>query len=105
MLPVPSRFFGGNIAVTGLLTGADLAGALAGCADRPPVPPPPTSPSRTAGSSTASRPPTCRARSTSWPPTARHSWKPWSNEPARRRRRRPPECRQVHPREPHRRSP
>lgn len=27
--PVPNRFFGGNIAVTGLLTGADLAAALA----------------------------------------------------------------------------
>jgi NifB/MoaA-like Fe-S oxidoreductase len=30
MLPVPNRFFGGNIAVTGLLTGADVAAALAG---------------------------------------------------------------------------
>jgi len=28
LLPVPNRFFGGNIAVTGLLTGADLAAAL-----------------------------------------------------------------------------
>jgi NifB/MoaA-like Fe-S oxidoreductase len=29
VLPVPNRFFGGNIAVTGLLTGADLAAVLA----------------------------------------------------------------------------
>jgi putative radical SAM enzyme (TIGR03279 family) len=29
LLPVPNRFFGGNIAVTGLLTGSDVAGALA----------------------------------------------------------------------------
>jgi putative radical SAM enzyme (TIGR03279 family) len=29
LLPVPNAFFGGNIAVTGLLTGADIAGALA----------------------------------------------------------------------------
>jgi NifB/MoaA-like Fe-S oxidoreductase len=28
-IPVPNSFFGGNIAVTGLLTGADVAGALA----------------------------------------------------------------------------
>jgi putative radical SAM enzyme (TIGR03279 family) len=28
VLPVPNRFFGGNIAVTGLLTGADLTAAL-----------------------------------------------------------------------------
>ncbi len=28
LLPVANRFFGGNIAVTGLLTGADVAGAL-----------------------------------------------------------------------------
>jgi putative radical SAM enzyme (TIGR03279 family) len=33
LLPVPNRFFGGNIAVTGLLTGSDVAGALA---DEPP---------------------------------------------------------------------
>ena len=30
LLPVPNRFFGGNIAVTGLLTGADVSAALAG---------------------------------------------------------------------------
>jgi NifB/MoaA-like Fe-S oxidoreductase len=29
LLPVRNRFFGGNIAVTGLLTGSDVAGALA----------------------------------------------------------------------------
>jgi putative radical SAM enzyme (TIGR03279 family) len=29
LLPVANRFFGGNIAVTGLLTGSDVAGALA----------------------------------------------------------------------------
>jgi hypothetical protein len=28
-LPVPNRLFGGNIAVTGLMTGADLAPVLA----------------------------------------------------------------------------
>ncbi|MBV8951390.1 MAG: DUF512 domain-containing protein [Actinobacteria bacterium] len=28
LLPVPNRFFGGNIGVTGLLTGVDVAGAL-----------------------------------------------------------------------------
>jgi putative radical SAM enzyme (TIGR03279 family) len=32
VLPVRNRFFGGNIAVTGLLTGADVAGALASVA-------------------------------------------------------------------------
>jgi putative radical SAM enzyme (TIGR03279 family) len=31
--PVPNRFFGGNIAVTGLLTGADLAATLADAPD------------------------------------------------------------------------
>jgi NifB/MoaA-like Fe-S oxidoreductase len=30
VLPVKNRFFGGNIAVTGLLTGADVADALEG---------------------------------------------------------------------------
>jgi len=30
LLPVANRFFGGNIAVTGLLTAADVAAALAG---------------------------------------------------------------------------
>jgi len=30
LLPVANRFFGGNIAVTGLLTGEDVASALAG---------------------------------------------------------------------------
>jgi NifB/MoaA-like Fe-S oxidoreductase len=30
LLAVPNRFFGGNIGVTGLLTGADVAAALAG---------------------------------------------------------------------------
>jgi len=30
LLPVANRFFGGNIAVTGLLTGADVSAALAG---------------------------------------------------------------------------
>ncbi len=30
LLPVANRFFGGNIAVTGLLTGSDVAGVLAG---------------------------------------------------------------------------
>ncbi len=30
VLPVTNRFFGGNIGVTGLLTGADLRAALAG---------------------------------------------------------------------------
>jgi len=30
LLPVPNRFFGGNIGVTGLLTGTDIAEALAG---------------------------------------------------------------------------
>ena len=35
VLAVPNRFFGGNIAVTGLLTGVDLAAALASApADR-----------------------------------------------------------------------
>jgi NifB/MoaA-like Fe-S oxidoreductase len=29
VLPVPNRYFGGNIAVTGLLTGADLGATLA----------------------------------------------------------------------------
>jgi NifB/MoaA-like Fe-S oxidoreductase len=29
LLVVPNRFFGGNIAVTGLLTGTDVAAALA----------------------------------------------------------------------------
>jgi putative radical SAM enzyme (TIGR03279 family) len=33
VIPVPNRFFGGNIAVTGLLTGADVAATLA---DAPP---------------------------------------------------------------------
>ncbi len=33
VLPVANRFFGGNIGVTGLLTGVDVAGALAGVDD------------------------------------------------------------------------
>ena len=33
LLSVPNRFFGGNIGVTGLLTGADIANALADAPD------------------------------------------------------------------------
>ena len=65
--PVANQFFGGNIGVTGLLTGADVARrarrrsptATATCS--------PTSRSRAAASSTARRSPSCRARSRSSP--------------------------------------
>ena len=56
-----NRFFGGNIGVTGLLTGADVAAALAAEPERRPLPRCPTSCSRRAGSSTARRSPTCPA--------------------------------------------
>ena len=66
VLPVANRFFGGNIAVTGLLTGRDVAACsrtrpatLATCS--------PTSCSPTAASSTASPSPTFPARSRSSP--------------------------------------
>ena len=61
LLTVKNAFFGGNIGVTGLLTGADVAAALEGspsttatCC--------PTSRSRAAGSSTARPSPSCRGR-------------------------------------------
>ena len=58
VLAVDNEFFGGNIGVTGLLTGADLARALEGA---PAVVATcfPTSCSRAAASSTAQRSPTC----------------------------------------------
>ena len=51
--PVANRFFGGNIAVTGLLTGADVAARARRRARRATATCCPTSCSRTAGSSTA----------------------------------------------------
>ena len=38
LVPVANRFFGGNIGVTGLLAGADVAAELAGAARRRPLP-------------------------------------------------------------------
>ena len=61
LLPVANRFFGGNIAVTGLLTGADVARALDGIDADDARYSCPTSCSPTAGSSTAPRSPTCPA--------------------------------------------
>ena len=57
--PVANRFFGGNIAVTGLLTGPDVARALDEHRRRRARARSPTSCSRTAASSTTPRPPTC----------------------------------------------
>ena len=88
LLVVDNRFFGGNIAVTGLLTGADVARALdaAGATGRRPATSCPTSSSRTAASSTARRPRSCPGRSRSWPPTARRSSRQRSTTVQRRAR-------------------
>ena len=74
LLAVDNQFFGGNIAVTGLLTGADVARALdAVAAHERCAYLCPTSCSPTGASSTAPRPPICPDRSRSSPPTARRS--------------------------------
>ena len=72
MRPVPNRFFGGNIAVTGLLTGPDVAHALEGIdtAARVLLPDVVLSNGRFLDDTTR---PTSPVRSRSSPPTAR----PW----------------------------
>ena len=105
--PIANRFFGGNIAVTGLLTGADVAASLARRAARRRATCCPTSCSR---GPLPRRLDACR-------PAARRRGRRDRRRIARRarcdddtsrdhaggRRRRPPERRQVDARQPHRR--
>ena len=79
VVPVRNEFFGGNIGVTGLLVGSDLARVLARRAARPPLPAARRVPARRASSSTARRPPICRARSRSSRPTASRCAPPWAS--------------------------
>ena len=109
--PVANEFFGGNIGVTGLMVGDDLARVLAGRAGRPSLPAARRLPLRgpLPRRHHARRP--APARSRSWPPTAspcgarprRAGVADGASEPARRRHRRPAQRRQVHAAQPHRR--
>ena len=118
VITVANDFFGGNIGVTGLMVGEDLARVLADAARGPPLPAARRLP--VAGPVPRRRwpPRTCPARSRSSPPTASPSGPPSiqpapadqlsirpepSDEPAHRRHRRTSQRRQVDPPQPHRR--
>ena len=106
LLPVENRFFGGNIGVTGLLTGADSPRVLAGATPTATATCCPMSRSRAAGSSTARRSTNSRVRSRSSRPTARRSSRRSADERAELpvvADRRAAERRQVDARQPHRR--
>ena len=76
-VPVENRFFGGNVGVTGLLVGEDLARVLAERARPATATCCPTCACPRAGSSTAPRPRTCPVPSRSCPPTASPCAPPW----------------------------